>query len=209
MIVRPFPPPELAEPDPVAPVFEPAPEVWAWVLETFIGRGSPLENEDHAHLVDADVGVLWTNADAVRQMRRIVGMAEMPFIRGHPWQKARQEEQLRHWFGGKPDFVLTFWGPHAAMIDDASWCALVEHELYHCAQAEDAWGAPRHRRSDGRPIFTLRGHDAEEFVSVVRRYGAGPSTGGVRQLVAAANQKPLIGEALVQMACGTCELQVA
>lgn len=202
MIVRPFPPPELAEPDPIARVFEPAPDVWAWVLETFVGRGSPLENEDHAHLEAADVGVLWTNAPAVSQMRRIAGMAEIPMLRGKPWVKARQEFQLAQWFGDVPDFVLTFDAPFAAGADDATWCALVEHELYHCAQALNEWDVPRFHR-DGTPVYAIRGHDVEQFVEVVRRYGAGAA--GVRRMVDAASHPPLVSATMIDFACGTCE----
>ncbi|WP_267902481.1 putative metallopeptidase [Sinorhizobium meliloti] len=40
------------------------------------------------------------------------------------------------------------------------------------------------------PVFTVRGHDVEEFVGVVRRYGA--DAAGVRAIVDAANRPPEI-----------------
>lgn len=61
-----------------------------------------------------------------------------------------------------------------------SWC-VVEHELYHAAQETDAFGAPKFNRSTGRRVFTIRGHELEEFVGVVRRYGA--DAAGVRGIV--------------------------
>jgi len=48
----------------------------------------------------------------------------------------------------------------------------LEHELYHIVQSVDEFGAPKFNRDTGMPTLTLRGHDVEEFVGVVRRYGA-------------------------------------
>ncbi|MQV21573.1 hypothetical protein GHK65_14775 [Sinorhizobium meliloti] len=39
-------------------------------------------------------------------------------------------------------------------------------------------------RASGAPVFTIRGHNVEEFVGVVRRYGA--NAAGVRAIVDAA-----------------------
>ncbi|WEX86485.1 putative metallopeptidase [Sinorhizobium garamanticum] len=67
---------------------------------------------------------------------------------------------------------------------------------------------PEHtHRSIGRPIFAIRGHDAEEFVGVVRRYGA--DAAAVRAMVDAANQKPEIARVQIAHACDTCQLRVA
>jgi hypothetical protein len=85
----------------------------------------------------------------------------------------------------------------------------VEHELYHCAQVLDLFGMPRFRRDDGKPIFAMRGHDAEEFVGVVRRYGVGVAAGGVAELVKAANEVPTVARAAIGLACGTCQRMVA
>ncbi|ASJ61546.1 hypothetical protein SMB554_20520 (plasmid) [Sinorhizobium meliloti] len=85
--------------------------------------------------------------------------------------------------------------------------ALVEHELNHAAQATDAFGAPKFSRSTGRPVFTIRGHDGEEFVGVVRRYGA--DAAGIRAIVDAANRPPEIARAQIAHAGGTCQLRVA
>lgn len=122
------------------------------------------------------------------------------------WAKARAEQQVREWFGFIPDFILTFSAPYATHASDAEFCALVEHELYHCGQERDEWDAPKFRKS-GLPAFTMRGHDVEEFVGVVRRYGADAS--GVRDLVEAASHEPLIARASIAQACGTCMLRSA
>lgn len=187
--------------------FLPDPELEEWIRETFITGTGPLVNEDHGHLSDAEIGVLWTNAPAKSKGRYIVATAEIPMFRGKPWVKARQEAQVEEWFGRMPDAMLTFSAEYANDIDNATWCALVEHELYHVAQAVGEYG-PRFKRS-GEPILTIQGHDVEEFVEVVRRYGAGAAAGETAALVAAARQGPTIAEADVLGVCGTCIRAVA
>ncbi len=197
-LIRPRPPAEMLE------EFESAPQVWDWATRVFLAETSPLFNPDHAHLRDASVGVLWTHVDNVRQQRQVVGMAEMPMNRGNAWQRARAEMQLRELFGAEPTFVITLSAPYCAEIDDASFCALIEHEMFHCGQALDDFGNPRFNKNTGAPIYAMRGHDAEEFVGVVERYGVGAAASGVRAIVSAAAQPPTIGIAEIASACGTC-----
>lgn len=115
---------------------------------------------------------------------------------------------LGRWFGELPDFVITIQAHAAMQMDDASFCALVEHELYHCAQALNEYGEPRFRR-DGRPIFSMRAHDVEEFVGIVERYGAGAASPNVALMAAAATRRPTVGLASIASACGTCRLKLA
>lgn len=68
------------------------------------------------------------------------------------------------------------------------------------------WHTPT-SASSGRPVFVIRGHDVEEFVGVVRRYGA--DAAGVRAMVDAANQKPEIARVQIAHACGTCHLNLS
>ena len=84
--------------------------------------------------------------------------------------------------------------------------ALAEHEMYHCGQERDEFGAPKFRKS-GLPAFAMRGHDVEQFVGVVRRYGAGAA--GVMAMVDAANRPPEIADIRIAQACGTCRLRAA
>jgi len=200
-LVRPQPPEKLLglERD----LFIPAPELAAWLTEVFISRSGRMFNPDHAHLEFAHIGCLWTNVANSRQMNVVAATSEIPFAQGGPWPKARHEQQLCEWFGSKPDFVITFSAGIAERMDDATWCALCEHELYHCAQKMDEFGQPKFTK-DGNPCFGIRGHDVEEFVGVVQRYGAGAAAGRTAQLVAAAALPPLIGAADVSRVCGTC-----
>jgi hypothetical protein len=204
-INRPYPPVDLREP---GIQFIPAPEFHFWIDATFIDTDGILANPDHKHLESAQIGVVLTNVPNVRMGRVVLATAEMPNLRGSVWQKERQFFQLRQWFGDIPDFVITLYAPHAATADDASFCAMVEHELYHCAQANDPYGAPKFRR-DGRPVFTIVGHDVEEFVGVVRRYGAGPAADGVAEIVEASKILPSVKKSEIGRACGTCQLRLA
>lgn len=204
---RPQPPLTLL--DPMAPAtFLPALDLSEWMLATFVAEDGRLLNEDHAHLRFATLGALWTNVGNSRQMRRIVGQCELgePKAMQGKWAKARQEVQIMEWFGDVPDFILTFDAGYAAACSDAEFCALVEHELYHAGQERDGFGQPKFTK-EGRPKFAMRGHDVEEFVGVVRRYGA--SAAGVTDMVEAAKRAPEVAAVKIAQACGTCALRAA
>ena len=208
--VRPYPPEHLHEIefDEHYVGFAPAPDVTEWARKCFIEsiHTSTLQNDEHEHLALAHLGFLWTNAKAQRQGRGILGTAEIFNPRGDSWTKARQTRQIIDWFGTIPSFVITLSAPYCATAPDAEFCALVEHELYHCAQkVHPEWG-PMYDSQTGEPLWCIRGHDVEEFVGVVRRYGA--DAAGVRALVAAANEKPLLPAIEIARGCGTC-LKVA
>jgi hypothetical protein len=205
VVARPYPPAECGENWPVT--FVPAPELRDWIHETFIAGSGPLAIEEHAHLMDASIGVLWTNAINVTKMRTILATAEMPGIQAGGWRRARHEYQLRQWFDVEPDFLLTFSAPDCAQLDDREFCALVMHELLHCAQAEDAFGALKFHRETGAPLFAIKGHDVEEFTSVVRYFGV--TSPAVRALVDAAQRPPLFGWGSIAIACGTCQARAA
>ena len=192
----------------VEPRFVPAPDLIAWATDTFIRKDSPLHNPDHAHLEYATLGVLWTNVANARNGRAIVGQCEMGMPRGTMgrWSRARAERQILDWFGSVPDFILTFDASYAMQAKDPEFCALIEHELYHAGQDRDPFGAPKFTQ-DGRPVFGIRGHDIEEFIGVVARYGANAS--GVQEMVKAAKQRAQIAEVRISQACGTCSLKAA
>jgi hypothetical protein len=200
---RPYPPQELADNERPQMLFAPALDLAVWVKSTFIGEGA-LYNPDHDHLLDADIGFLWTNVENSRQGRLVVGTCEIPNAHGGKWTKAREAYQLAEWFGIIPDFLITLDAVHAAALDAASFCALVEHELYHAGQKMDRYGVPRFDRKTGIPAYCLRAHDVEEHIGVVRRYGPGAASYGVLDLVEAANNPPTVMPAKIASACGNC-----
>lgn len=182
----------------------PAPELHDWARATFIDEAAPLVNEEHAHLREARLGFLWTSAPNAKQGNRVVGLTEECKFLGNRWAKVRFEQQVAGWFGDPlPHFLLTFDAGFAEEASDAAFCALVEHELLHCGQERDGFGCPKFTK-DGEPRLAMRGHDVEEFVSVVRRYGVGAAAGRTADLVEAARATPLICAADVAGVCGTC-----
>lgn len=206
--VLPGPPDHLLLPvmEAAADSFAPAPDLAAAVGALFLDEESPFYVEEHSHLLYAEIGYLWTSAPARRRGRTILGTAEIFQPRGSGWAKARQEAQMLQWFGEAPDFVITLSAPYVARCleggSHANIGALIDHELSHCGQALDEWGAPRFNQRTGRPVFTLRGHDVEEFVGVVERWGAGATM--TETLAAAANAGPRFGRADAAGLCGTC-----
>lgn len=202
---RPNPPLALIEHERLAR-FSPAPELEAWARATFIDPDGPLWNEEHLHLQNASLGFIWTIEPNTRAGHRIVGQCEMmpPAAMGK-WARARAEDQVMGWFGCIPDFLITIDANYAAQCNDAEFCSLVEHEMLHAGQQRDAFGAPKFRKT-GKPVFALRGHDVEEFVSIVRRYGVGAAAGATRALVEAAAHPPEVEAATISQACGTCRL---
>lgn len=208
---QPMPPAALGqmEDDDLCPVlFLPAPEVRDWLLATFVEKGAPLHNPDHAHLVNADLEVLWAAGGFSRQGRLVVGTAEQVTFRAGGWQKERQEFQMLQWFGRIPKFLITLDGAYAREASDTEFCALVEHEMYHLGHKLDDFGAPAFDK-EGNPKIAIRGHDVEEFVGVVARYGVGDADGMLSRLVKAANDGPTVKPLRIAQACGTCLLKAA
>lgn len=190
---RPYPPLLLDR-------YEPAHVVAEWVNNQILAEDGAIHNPDHGHLIDADLVFLWAPSGFTKAMKTVIGQAEEVMIRAGGWQKGRQEQQFDDWFGRVPSFMITLDANYCAQCSDAEWCALVEHELYHVAQALDEFDAPKFTK-DGLPKLKIRGHDVEEFVGVVKRYG--PSV-DVKRLVDAANAGPELRMGNIAHACGTC-----
>ena len=76
----------------------------------------------------------------------------------------------------------------------------MEHELYHIGHAPDAYGVPAFDKQ-GRPKLRIVGHDVEEFVGVVARYGL---SADVRRLVEASGAAPTVARLDIARACGCC-----
>ncbi|WP_223507814.1 MULTISPECIES: putative metallopeptidase [unclassified Pseudomonas] len=205
---RPFPPEALVERSDVVDYgirLAPGPEVLEWLQAEILADTGSIHNEDHAHLLDADIRVMWASSAFTKKGRTVVGQAEQVAFRAGGWQKARMEQQMMDWFGEVPAFIITLAADYCAQCSDTDFCALVEHELYHLAHAKDKYGQPAFTK-EGAPKIEMRGHDVEEFVGVVRRYGASPD---VQALVDAANSPAEVGKLNISRACGTCLLKSA
>lgn len=199
-MIRPHPPAGMTL---QFPYYRPSRELDEWARETFLEPDSELYNEEHQHLEGAAIGWIWAAEANARHGRQVVGQCEMGTGSLSGWRKGRAFQQLREWFGCTPDFVITLDATYAEHCGDAEFCALVEHEMLHAGHARDEFGAPKFKRS-GEPVFAMRAHDVEEFVSIVRRYGVGAAAGDTLALVEAAQRAPQIAAASVAQACGTC-----
>lgn len=198
----------MLDPDLFWTRLEPAAGVAEWIQASILAEDGPIHNPEHGHLIDADIRYLWASQGFNKQGRGVIGQAEQVMFRTGGWQKARQEQQMREWFGNVPTYIITLDASYCAGCSDADFCALVEHELYHIAQQKDAFGAPAFT-SEGLPKLGIRGHDVEEFVGVVRRYGVGAQDGFISRMVAAANNPAEVSTANIAGACGTCLKLVA
>lgn len=202
-VARPYPPESFA--DPLNNRYLPAPEVLKWARAIILIEGGALHNEDHAHLEYADVQFLWAPHSFAKQGRTVLGQCEEVTFRCGPWQKGRQQQQMADWFGAVPDFLITLDASYCLTCSDAEFCALLEHELYHIAQELDEFGAPAFNKY-GLPKLCMRAHDVEEFVGVVRRYGASED---VQRIIDAAKAAPEVAKINIARACGTCLLKAA
>lgn len=186
--------------------FAPAPGLGAWAFDMFIAETGPLHNPRHAHLADASIGWLWTTAEQKIKGKPSAGACELVAPMQARWPSARTHWLFQHWFGRTPDFIITIDAGFANEADDWTFCALIEHELCHAGQAVDPFGEPRFDR-EGAPIFTIVGHDVEQFHDVVERYGA--AAAGVEHMARLANAGPIFGQANITAACGTCGRKTA
>lgn len=198
---RPFPPEEFEEPG--RDLFAPSPALCAWVRASYLAEDGPLQNPDHRHLARARIGFLWTSVPCKKQGKSVAGTAEIPGGQGSVWSKARAKFQLFEWFRQDLHFLITLDASYALECDDVHFAALIDHELYHCAQAVDAFGCRRFNK-EGDPVFSMRGHDVSEFTGVIRRYGIAGASDGVKEFVEAANQPPLFSSTAISRVCGSC-----
>lgn len=207
-VMRPLPPTLFISPPNPLPFISvtPAREVYDWIQAQILSDDGTLYNPDHSHLAVADIGFMWASSAFSKKGRTVLGQAEEVMLRAGGWQKARMEQQMHEWFGRVPKFIITLAADYCSQCSDLAFCALVEHELYHIAQATDEYGAPKFHRETGQPALILRGHDVEEFVGVVRRYGAGDE---VQALVDAAGKQPEVAHLNIARACGTCLMKLA
>ena len=174
-----------------------------FVHSTFLNEDSKLFNLEHLHLKSANVGYLWTNVPNVKAGKQILGTTEIIRYQGGKWQRTRQEIQMREWFGIQSlDFLITLDAMYCEHASDLEFLALLEHELYHCGQAKDEFGAPKFNRETGLPVFAVRGHDIEEFLGVWRRYGFIGEQG--EEILRLAVEQPEIGRADIKQVCGNC-----
>ncbi len=76
---RPYPPSSLLELSDLSDLgirLTPAPEVWEWLQAEILADTGSIHNEDHAHLLDADIRIMWASSSFEKQGRTVLGQAE-------------------------------------------------------------------------------------------------------------------------------------
>ncbi|AWW83290.1 putative metallopeptidase [Acinetobacter baumannii] len=197
-----MPPEWLFEMD--TPNFVPAPELWEWIRKVFLDPKSKLFNPDHMHLRSfryPDIAVMWARSGFKKQGRQVIGTTEKVMINAGGWRKARQEQQMRDWFGFVPTYLITVDASFCERANDTEFCYLLEHELYHIGVMRDEDGEIVYSDSSGLPKHYLAGHDVEEFIGVVKRYG--PSK-NVKRLIEVAKNPPFVSNLDISKCCGNC-----
>ncbi|MEM9994709.1 MAG: putative metallopeptidase [Acinetobacter pittii] len=207
--IRPFPQPDFidqAEEEEAIRLI-PAPDLKNWVVANFLTLGGPLHNPDHDHIAELlhdneeFLACAWASSACVAKKRMVLGQCEKVMFNQGGWKKARQEQQMRDWFGYVPTYLITIDASYCEQANDRDFCALIEHELYHIGVERNEDGEPLYSDMTGLPKHYLAGHDVEEFVGVVKRWGADES---VKRLIEVAKQAPFVSDVNISKCCGTC-----
>lgn len=124
------------------------------------------------HLRDGEprVAFMLRHFEKIKAGRVVLGTCYMPSVQGE--LKPMFEWMLSRLLGSLPDFLIVLDADYWEAADDREREILIFHELMHCGQALDKYGAPKFNKDTGDPVWTINGHDVEEFTATVRRYGA-------------------------------------
>ncbi|MFV5376489.1 putative metallopeptidase [Acinetobacter calcoaceticus] len=207
--IRPFPPTDFIDQadEEEAIRIVPAPDLKNWVVANFLTLGGPLYNPDHDHIAELlhdneeFLACAWASSACVAKKRMVLGQCEKVMFNQGGWKKARQEQQMRDWFGYVPVYLITIDASYCDQATDRDFCALIEHELYHIGVERDEDGEPLYSDMTGLPKHYLAGHDVEEFIGVVKRWG--PSE-NVKRLIEVAKNPPFVSDLDISRCCGNC-----
>jgi hypothetical protein len=207
--ITPFPPTDFIDQadEEEAIRIVPASDLKNWVVANFLTLGGPLHNPDHDHIAEMlhdNEGFLasaWASTAYTRTKRMVLGQCEKVMFQQGGWKKARQEQQMRDWFGFVPIYLITIDASFCEKANDNEFCALFEHELYHIGVERDSDGEIIYSDHTGLPKHYLAGHDVEEFIGVVKRWGANDS---VKRLVEIAKNPPFVSDLDISKCCGNC-----
>ena len=207
--IRPFPPTDFIDQadEEEAIRIVPASDLKNWVVANFLTLGGPLHNPDHDHIAEMlhdneeFLAFAWVSTAYTRAKRMVLGQCEKVMFQQGGWKKARQEQQMRDWFGFVPIYLITIDASFCEKANDNEFCALFEHELYHIGVERDSDGEIIYSDHTGLPKHYLAGHDVEEFIGVVKRWGANDS---VKRLVEIAKNPPFVSDLDISKCCGNC-----
>ena len=206
---RPFPPTDLIdqaeEEDAIR--LAPAQELLAWVKDKYLTIGGQLHNPDHDHIAELIhdneefLAFAWASSAAMAKKRMVLGQCEKVMFNQGGWKKARQEQQMRDWFGFVPQYLITIDAAFCEQTSDREFCRLIEHELYHIGVERDEDGEIIYSDVTGLPKHYLAGHDVEVFFGEIRQHGIDSS---VQRLLEIAKNAPFVSETNIAACCGNC-----
>lgn len=206
---RPFPPTDLIdqaeEEDAIR--LAPAPDLKAWVKDNYLTMGGQLHNPDHDHIAELlhdneeFLAFAWASSAAMAKKRMVLGQCEKVMFNQGGWKKARQEQQMRDWFGFVPQYLITIDAAFCEQTSDREFCRLIEHELYHIGVERDEDGEIIYSDMTGLPKHYLAGHDVEVFFGEIRQHGIDSS---VQRLLDIAKKAPFVSETNIAACCGNC-----
>ncbi len=207
--IRPFPPIDFIDQaeEEEAIRIAPAPDLKEWVIANWLTVGGHLHNPDHNHIAellhdnDEFLAFAWASSAAVAKKRMVLGQCEKVMFNQGGWKKARQEQQMRDWFGFVPVYLITVDASFCENSNDVEFCRLIEHELYHIGVERDEDGEPICSDVTGLPKHYLAGHDVEVFFGETKRWGADAN---VKRLLEIAKNAPFVSEKSIAACCGTC-----
>ncbi len=189
-------------------VFLPWPAMTAFLGEVFIDPGGAFHHPKHLDLLQADIGVLVTNAPYEKKGRRVLGTMELADGSGQTtWLRHRKVDMWRRLFGRVPDFVMTLdgfymsggWG--ARKVSPEARCAVLHHELRHGGvQINQRTKAVAYDKLTGKPKYKTHPHELEIFVSEVEMFGA--YSPALQELKEALERGPRHDPAFVAGVCG-------
>jgi len=206
---RPFPPTDLMDQaeEEEAIRLAPAPELKEWVMNNWLTLGGELHNPDHDHIAELlhdneeFLAFAWASSAAVAKKRMVLGQCEKVMFNVGGWKKARQEQQMRDWFGFVPQYLITVDAAFCEQASDREFCRLIEHELYHIGVERDEDGEIIYSDMTGLPKHYLASHDVEVFFGETKRWGADES---VKRLLEIAKNAPFVSETSIAACCGNC-----
>jgi hypothetical protein len=176
-------------------------------IANYLTVDAELYNPDHDHIAELlhdneeFLAFAWASQACTVKKQMVLGQCEKVMFNVGGWRKARQEQQMRDWFGFVPVYLITIDASFCEQTSDREFCALIEHELYHIGVERDAEGEIIYSDNTGLPKHFLAGHDVEEFIGVVKRHGASEN---VKRLVEVAKQAPFVSDLSITRCCGTC-----
>lgn len=154
--------------------FAPATDLYEWVSENTLNESSDYYNPDFEHIALCNepefLQFMWASSGYVKAERAVLGTCEKVSFMAGGWKKARQEKQMRDWFGLVPTYLITLDAEYFVKATDNERLALIEHELAHIGVKRDEDGNMLFSEMTGLPKHYLANHDIEEFYSVIERY---------------------------------------